>query len=131
MTSKERALRRAAKSAKFFVIETYLSCQFQRTRDKPTPHAVDTTSGRNSAISRKKQDVGEERLRNGDLRHLEGDVAAVADDLRAGLDQLLLEAGQRPIFDRLGRRQRAQEVAEILSERVKLESDGVGGERTG
>ncbi len=46
------------------------------------------------------------------------------------LDQLFLQARQRPIFDRLGRRQRAQEVAEIVSERVKLKTDGVGGERT-
>lgn len=31
---------------------------------------------------------------------------------------------------RLGRRQRAQEISEIIGERVKLETDGVGGERT-
>ena len=44
---------------------------------------------------------------DGDLGHLEGDVAAVADDLGADLDQLLLQARQRPVLDRLGRRQRA------------------------
>src|ERR1700731_1781672 len=38
------------------------------------------------------------------------------DDLRTDLDQLLLQAGQRPVFDRLGRRQCAQEVAEIVGE---------------
>ena len=57
------------------------------------------------------------------------DVAAVADDLRADLDQLLFQAGQRPVLDRLGRRQRAQEVADIVGERVKLETDGIGRER--
>ena len=67
--------------------------------------------------------------RDGDLGHLEGDIAAVADDLRADLDQLLLQARQRPVLDRLGRRQRAQEVAEIVGERMKLEPHGVGGER--
>jgi hypothetical protein len=51
----------------------------------------------------------------------------MAHDLRADLDQLLLQARQRPVFDRLGRRQRAQEIAEILGERMKLESHGVGG----
>ena len=66
--------------------------------------------------------------RNGDLGHLEGDITAVAHDLRADLDQLFLQARQRPVFDRFGRRQRAQEVAEILGERVKLETNGVGGE---
>jgi len=53
----------------------------------------------------------------------------VADDLRADLDQLLLQAGERPAFDRLGRRQRAQEIAEIVGERVKLKANGIGGER--
>ena len=52
------------------------------------------------------------------------------DDLRADLDQFLLERRHRPVFDRLGRRQRAQEVAEIVSERVKLETDSIGGEGT-
>src|SRR5271166_4387148 len=53
----------------------------------------------------------------------------MADDLRAYLDQLLPQARKRPIFDRLGRRQRAQEVAEIVGEGMKLEPHSVGGER--
>jgi len=48
---------------------------------------------------------------------------------RANLDKFLLEARQRPVFDRFGRGERAQEVAEIVGERVKLKADGVGGER--
>ena len=63
------------------------------------------------------------------LGHLEDEIATVADDLRADLDQLLLQARQRPVLDRFGRRQRAQEIAEIVSQRMKLEPDGVGGER--
>jgi hypothetical protein len=58
------------------------------------------------------QNVGEEVSGDRDVGHLEGDVAAVADDLRADLDQLFLQARQRPVLDRLGRRQRAQEIAE-------------------
>src|SRR5262249_32633090 len=54
---------------------------------------------------------------------------AMADDLGADLDQLLLQARQRPVFDRLWRRQRAQKVAEIVSERMKLQAHRVGGER--
>jgi hypothetical protein len=53
----------------------------------------------------------------------------VAHDLRANLDEFLLEARQRPVFDRLGRGERAQEVAEIVGEGMKLKADGVGGER--
>jgi len=34
-------------------------------------------------------------------------LATVTDDLRAGLDQLFLQARQRPVLYRLGRRQRA------------------------
>jgi hypothetical protein len=39
----------------------------------------------------------------GDLGHLKGDIASVAHHLRAHLDQLLLQARQRPVLDRLGR----------------------------
>jgi transposase InsO family protein len=39
---------------------------------------------------------------NGDLGHLEGNAAAVTDNLGADLDQLLLQASQRPVLDRLG-----------------------------
>jgi len=49
-------------------------------------------------------------------------------DLRANLDEFLLEARERPVFDRLGRGERAQEVAEIEGEGVKLEPHGVSGE---
>jgi hypothetical protein len=57
------------------------------------------------------QPHGEQISRNGDLGHLEGDVAAMPDDLRADLDELLLESRQRPALDRLGRRQCPQEIA--------------------
>ena len=53
----------------------------------------------------------------------------MADDLRADLDQLLLQARQRPVFDRLGRRQRSKEIAEIIGERMELKSHSVGRER--
>lgn len=52
----------------------------------------------------------------------------MADHLRADLDQLFLQVRQRPIFDRLERDQRAQEVAEIVGEHVQLKANGVGGE---
>ena len=58
--------------------------------------------------------------RNSDLRHLEGDIAAVADDLGADLDELLPQAGQRPVLDRLRCCQGAQEVAEIIGEGLQL-----------
>src|SRR4029077_8285290 len=54
------------------------------------------------------QYLGEQHSWHGDLGHLEGYTAAVADDLRTDLDQLLLQAGQRPVLDWLGRRKSAQ-----------------------
>src|SRR5262249_52354202 len=67
---------------------------------------------------------------DGDLGHLEDNIAAVAHDLRADLDQLVLQTRQRSILDRLRRRQRAQEIAEVIGERMKLEPHRVGGERS-
>jgi hypothetical protein len=55
------------------------------------------------------------------LGHLEGDIASVAHHLRADLDQLLLQARQRPVLDRLRRCERAQEIAKIVGECMKLE----------
>ncbi len=71
------------------------------------------------------QDVGEQVTRNGDLGHLEDDVAPVAHDLRADLDELFPEAGQRPLLHGIGQSERAHEIAEVVGERMKLEPDGV------
>ena len=48
-----------------------------------------------------------------------GDIAALADELRADFDQPILECRERPILDQLRRRQRAKEVAEVVVERLK------------
>ena len=47
----------------------------------------------------------------------------------ADIDRFFLHARERSILDGLGRRQRAQEIAEIVGERMKLTTDGVSGER--
>jgi hypothetical protein len=76
------------------------------------------------------QDLREHLPRHHDLGQLEGDVAAVADDLDADLDQLLAQASQRPRFRRLGHRERPHEIANVVGQRVELNTDGVGGEGT-
>ena len=43
----------------------------------------------------------------------------------AGLDQPFVEAGERPALDLLGRRQRPQEVRQIVGKSVKAETSGV------
>ena len=75
-----------------------------------------------------RQNVREGLPRDCDFGHVERDVADVANDLRPNLDQLLAQAGQRPRLSRFGDRQRAHEIAEVISERVKLQQDGIGGE---
>jgi hypothetical protein len=42
-----------------------------------------------AAVRRTTADFGEEVSRDSDLRHLEGDIAPVADDLGADLDEFL------------------------------------------
>jgi hypothetical protein len=70
--------------------DAHLPWFFGGTRDNRTHYPVDVTGGgRNSPI--KPQDVGEQVSRNGDLSHLERDIAPVAHDLRANLDEFLLE----------------------------------------
>ena len=75
------------------------------------------------------QDVGEQISRNGNLSHLKRDTATVAHDLRADLDQLFLQACQRPVLDRLRFHQASQEVGEIIGKCMKLKANRVGGER--
>jgi hypothetical protein len=83
--------------------------------------------GRRSAISRRM--LANSVLGTATSAIWKGDIAAVGHDLRADLDQLLFQAGQRPVLDWLGRRQRAQEVAEVVGERMELKSDRIGDER--
>jgi len=52
----------------------------------------------------------------------------MADDLRTDLDQLLAQTGQRPPLRRLGHRQRPHEVAEVISQCMEPETNGIGGE---
>jgi hypothetical protein len=59
---------------------------------------------------------------------ISANVCRLADDLRADLDQLFAQAGQRPRLRRLRHRQRPHEVAEVIRGRMELEADGVGGE---
>jgi hypothetical protein len=71
------------------------------------------------------ENLGEQRSRHRHFGQLERDVAAVADDSRTDLDQLLAQGGERPLLDLLRQRWRAQEVGEIVSERVQLEAYSV------
>ena len=100
-----------------FVIETHLSRRFRS--DTRHPNAP---SGRcdlwRPQFRDHAQDVGEEISWNGHLRHLEGYVTGVADDLRANLDQLFAQRRHRPVLDRLRRRQRAQEVPATTTAKI-------------
>ena len=53
----------------------------------------DTTSGGRNCRDQP-QDVAEQTSRDGDLGHLEGDIAAVANDIRANLDKCFPQARQ-------------------------------------
>ena len=59
---------------------------------------------------------------------MEGDVAAVTDDLRANLDQLLAQAGQRSRLRGPRHRQRPHEIAKVVGKSVELKAHRVGGE---
>ena len=103
-------------------METHLSRGFRWNSSQPV-RSCRHWIGRRPKFGDQPQDVGEELSRDGDLGHLEGDIVAVSDDLGTNLDELLLQADQRPAPYRLGRCQCAQEVAEVVSESMKLEPD--------
>jgi len=62
------------------------------------------------------------------LGQLESGVAAMADNLRADLDELLAQAGQRSRLRGFRHRQRPHKVAQVVGQRVELEAHRVGGE---
>ena len=63
-----------------------------------------------------RQDLPEHPSRHRDLRHLERDIAAMA-------NQLLPERRQRPARHRAWQGQGAHEVGEVVGQRVKLKPD--------
>jgi hypothetical protein len=73
------------------------SCQ-----ERPRPESVDPA-----------QDLREQRPWHRHLGQLEHDVAAMAYDPGADLDQLLAQGGQRPMLDPLRHDQCAEEVGEV------------------
>ena len=74
------------------------------------------------------KDALEDSARQASIGHLEDGVARMFDQSSAGLDQAFPERGQRPGFDRLRRRDGAQEVGEIVSQGMKLEPYSIGRE---
>jgi len=52
----------------------------------------------------------------------------MADDPGTDLNQPVAQRGERPLRRLSGQRQGAQEVGEIVSQRVQLQPHGVGGE---
>ncbi len=71
------------------------------------------------------QNFSEQSSGDSDLRALKGDVAAMSHDLGTDLDQPLPECRQRPVLDLLRQRQCAQEVAEVISERMELKPNRI------
>jgi len=118
---------RAPKNVVFPVIEAHLSRRFDQTRDtkRATPSMRPVVAEvRRSSARCPRTGLAEWRPPPSGRRHNGRD-----DDLRADFDQLFLERRQRPFLDRLRRRQRAQEITEVVGERMKLKTRGVGGER--
>ena len=123
-SSIERPLRKQSGKAKlhFNIHEAWLRCRevrivlnrdpswWQRSRPEPVNQA---------------QDLSEQRFGNSDRCELECDVAAMSRDLRTDLDQRVAKRSRGPMLDLLRQRQRAQEVAEIVSECMRLQANRI------
>jgi len=82
-----RSLRPAPENVAFPVIATHFSRKFG-SNARHTNGSRGRRDWRRSQFRDHPQDIGEQISRNRDLHHLEGDVAPVAHDFRADLDQL-------------------------------------------
>ncbi len=100
----------------FLVIQTHLSCRFLLAVDFPGLRR----SGSWSQIINQAQDFPEQFPRHRHLGQLERDVPAMAGNLRADLDQLLPQRGQRSVLNFCRQSQRPHEVAQIVGQGVKL-----------
>jgi hypothetical protein len=93
------------------------------------PHAESGGGlGRKRSIQRR---ISAYTARGTATSELEDDVAAMAHDPGADLDQLLAQRGQRSMPDPLRQGQRAQEVGEVVGQRVQLEPHAVCRRRHG
>ncbi len=95
-------LRLEGDSVILLVIKTHLSWCFLLAID---PFSL-RRSGSSSQIINQAQEVGEQAFRDRDLGELEREIATVANDLGADLDQLLSKRRQRPMLHRLGQGER-------------------------
>ena len=100
----------------FVVIRTHLSCHLHRVVD----YLGLRRNGSSSQIINQGQDFLEQALWHGNLRQLECDIAAMANDLGSNLDQLLSQCRQRPMLDLFGQSQSPHKVGEIIGQGVKL-----------
>ncbi len=67
-----------------------------------------------------RQDLTEHPLRHRDLRHLEGEIAAVADHLRTNLDQHFPQCGHRPVLELLQQCQRPLRACAVVRRRSSV-----------
>jgi len=81
--------------------------------------------GPSSEIINQAQNFLEQVPRHGNLGQLESDIAAMADDLGPDLHQLLPQRGQRPMLHLPRQSQGPHEVAQIIGQGVKLETNFV------
>ena len=74
------------------------------------------------------EDGAHHRAGDGHLGQLKGDGTGVTDDAGADLDQLQLQAGQRPVGHSLGQLYAAQEGGQVVGQRVQLQPHLIAGE---
>ena len=69
------------------------------------------------------EDLAEDLPADRDLGQLEGDLAGVTHDPRAGLDEAVLDTCQRPVSDFFGQFSALEKAAKVVGQYMKLEPD--------
>jgi hypothetical protein len=99
-----------AEDAEYSAIKTHVSRGFSGTRCDRMYYPVNVTDGRrNSPINRRMSATRFLGMATSAIWN--ATLPPLAHNLRANIDELLLEARQRPVFDGLGHGERAQKVA--------------------
>ena len=103
----------------FLAIQAHLPCHFHHVVDYPGLRR----DGSSAQIINQTQYFLEQTFWHANLGQLEGDIAAMTNNLGPNLHQFLPQRGQRPMRNLFRQGQSPHEVGEVVGQGMKLEAN--------